>query len=134
MPPLFADRLAKAVQDKGSPLVVGLDPDLKRFPAQVLAAAREKTQDSRRQAAAAIVTFNESDFPPESVDPFEIDVLHPDAFLLDLLDLSPRLVIDELERQSTANRREPRTIAALLDTVARAGTPGFADEVRRLLA
>jgi len=84
--------------------------------------------------AAAIVTFNESDFPPDSVDPFEIDVVHPDAFLLDLLDLSPRLVIDDLEEQAAANRREPRTIAALLDTLARAGAPGFADEVRRLIA
>ena len=63
-----------------------------------------------RTGAAAIVTFNEADFPPTSVDPFEIDVIHPDAFLLDLLDLSPRLVIDELTQQAAANRRHPRTL------------------------
>jgi orotidine-5'-phosphate decarboxylase len=68
MPPVFADRLAQAVQDKGSPLVVGLDPDLKRFPDLVMAAAREQAQDPRREAAAAIIAFNEQVI--EAVAPF----------------------------------------------------------------
>lgn len=87
-----------------------------------------------RADAAAIVTFNEKDFPPESTEPFEVDVINPDTFLLDLLDLSPPLVIGELEHQAAANRRDPKTVAGLLDAVARAGAPGFADEVRRLIS
>ena len=83
-----------------------------------------------RASAAAIVTFNERDFPAESVDPFTIDVIHPDAFLLDLLDLAPRRVLDELEDQAAANRREPNSVAALLDALTRAGTPRFAEEAR----
>jgi hypothetical protein len=35
-----------------------------------------------------------------SVSPFELEVLHPDAFLLDQLDLDPRDVIDEPKMQA----------------------------------
>ena len=84
-----------------------------------------------RAGAAAIVTFNVDDFPEASVAPYEIEATHPDPFLLDLLDLAPRVVIDELARQATANRRDPRTLPGLLDVLARAGVPSFAGEVRR---
>lgn len=84
-----------------------------------------------RADAAAIVTFNIDDFPPASVDPFEIDVIDPDRFLLDQLDLAPSAVIEELEQQAVANRRDPKTLSGLLDALARAGAPAFADEVRR---
>ncbi|MXW30177.1 MAG: PIN domain-containing protein [Chloroflexi bacterium] len=83
-----------------------------------------------RSNAAAIVTFNLDDFPDSSVAPYEIDVIHPDRFLLDLLDLAPSTVIAELERQAAANRREPRTLSGLLDALGRAGVPLFGDEVR----
>lgn len=84
-----------------------------------------------RADAAAVVTFNIDDFPPASVDPFEIEVIHPDTFLLDQLDLAPPAVIDELQKQAVVNRREPKTLSGLLDALARAGAPSFADEVRR---
>ena len=84
-----------------------------------------------RSNAAAIVTFNLDDFPDSSVDPYQIDVVHPDDFLLDLLDLAPSIVVAELERQAAANRREPSTLSGLLDALRRAGVPSFGDEVRR---
>ncbi len=83
-----------------------------------------------RADAAAIVTFNMSDFPPLSVDSFEIDVIHPADFLLDLLDLAPLVVVGELERQAAANRRDPRTLASLLDVLERGGVAPFAEGVR----
>ena len=84
-----------------------------------------------RSDAAAIVTFNLTDFPSHSVDPYEIDVIHPSDFLLDLLDLAPSIVIAELEKQATANRLEPKTQGALLDALSKAGVPTFVDEIRR---
>jgi len=84
-----------------------------------------------RSDAAAIVTFNMKDFPLGSTDRFEIDVIHPADFLLDLLDLAPTVVISELEQQATANRRDPKTLNTLLDALTKAGVAGFADEVRR---
>ena len=87
-----------------------------------------------RADAAAIVTFNIGDFPTTSVDPFEIDVIDPDTFLLDQLDLAPSVVIDELRQQAAANKREPKTLSSVLEALARAGVPSFADEVRRRVA
>ena len=87
-----------------------------------------------RSDAAAIVTFNLADFPCQSIDRYEIDVIHPADFLLDLLDLAPSIVTAELEEQATANRLEPNTRGALLDALSRAGVPSFVDEVRRRTA
>lgn len=84
-----------------------------------------------RADAGAIVTFNTTDFPDHSVEDYKIEVIDPDTFLLDLLDLAPGAVIDELSRQAAANRRAPRTLPQLLDALERAGAPAFADEVRR---
>lgn len=84
-----------------------------------------------RADAGAIVTFNTTDFPDHSVEDDEIEVIDPDTFLLDLLDLAPGAMIDELSRQAAANRRAPRTLPQLLDALERAGAPAFADEVRR---
>lgn len=83
-----------------------------------------------RANADVVVTFNESDFPRESIEGFEIEVIHPSIFLLDLLDLDPKGVVDELEKQAAANRTEPKTLSALLRALEIAGVPEFAEEVR----
>lgn len=82
-----------------------------------------------RSDAAAVVTFNTSDFPASGVEPFAIEIVNPDEFLLDLLDLDPEAVIDELRAQAAANREDPKTLPALLRALARAGAPRFAAEV-----
>ena len=82
--------------------------------------------------AGAIVTFNDDDFPLPSTQDYGIQVMQPDAFLLDLLDLSPAVVVDELEQQAAAYRREPMTLEALLDALRTAQVPEFADEILRL--
>jgi predicted nucleic acid-binding protein len=107
------------------PLIDGLTCDPK--DRHVLAAAV-------RANAGAIVTFNTTDFPDDSIRPYAIEVIHPDTFLLDLLDLAPGAMVDELSRQAVANRRVPRTLPGTLDALERAGAPAFADEVRRRTA
>ncbi len=87
-----------------------------------------------RSKSEAIVTFNLRDFPAHSTEPHGVDVHHPDEFLLRLLETDALDVIDELERQAASNRRDPRTLRALLDALARVHVPEFADEVRRLRA
>jgi hypothetical protein len=84
-----------------------------------------------RANASCIVTFNTIDFPAASVDPFEVEVIDPDTFLLDQLDLAPGVVLDELVRQAAANRREPKTLRSMLDALAKAGVPLLADKVWR---
>ena len=74
-----------------------------------------------RPNAAAISTFNTSDFPPESVGPFALELVDPATLLLDQLDLALGPVTDELEQQTAANRRSPTTLSALVHSLTRAG-------------
>ena len=80
--------------------------------------------------ADVIVTFNLRDFPPESVERHRIEVQHPDDFLLNLHDLNPNAVRTELQAQADRNSAEPRTLTSLLDALANAGVPKFAESVR----
>ena len=52
-----------------------------------------------RSQAERIVTYNLADFPPGVPDDYDIQAIHPDAFLLDLVDLFPQPVLDVLRRQ-----------------------------------
>ena len=73
------------------------------------------------------------DFPPESTEPYGVEVLTSDQFLLELLDASPATVIRTLGRQAERYKRDPKTLDGLLTSLSRAGVRNFADEVRRLI-
>jgi predicted nucleic acid-binding protein len=64
--------------------------------------------DDRHVLAAAIheniptiVSFNVSDFTPTQLEPFEIEVKHPDAFLVSLFENNKASVLSLLERIRT---------------------------------
>ena len=78
-----------------------------------------------------VVTFNVRDFPVKSTEPHQISVVHPDAFLLDQLDLHPPMVERALVGQMTEAKRPPLTMGRLLGALGRAGVPAFAEEARR---
>lgn len=77
-----------------------------------------------------IVTFNTKDFPPESVESFGITVVHPQDFLLDQLDLYPRLVQDALLAQAATSQRPELSYHEVLGRLRRAGVGAFVDEVQ----
>ena len=81
--------------------------------------------------AGTVVTFNVRDFPQESLEPHNVEIIHPDDLLLDALDLAPSVVVEELEQQAAANRNSPFTLFEILDALSTAGAPRFADEIRR---
>jgi len=58
-----------------------------------------------RSGATVIVTVNLKDFPPASLAPYGIEVVHPDEFLLSQLDLDEEAVIDCLGEQREAYKR-----------------------------
>lgn len=58
-----------------------------------------------RGAAALIATANVRDFPPEALQSYDIEVVHPDEFLQDQLDLSETVVIECLQAQRAAYTR-----------------------------
>lgn len=86
-----------------------------------------------RARSGSLVTFNIRDFPPESINPYSIELLTADEFLLDLLDLAPPLVVRTLKAQAGGYKRDPRTTASLLTALEKGGVVRFADEVRRRL-
>jgi hypothetical protein len=67
--------------------------------------------------AQTIVTFNLKDFPPAALTPFEVEAAHPDAFVLDLIDLAPAKVVAAVREQASALKSPPRSLAELLDTL-----------------
>jgi hypothetical protein len=87
-----------------------------------------------RADAQAIVTANVSDYPASALGPLGLEAVHPDTFLMDQLDLSPPTVLQVIRDQAAHTARPrlaPRELTGLL---ARAGVPGFADEVLRLMS
>lgn len=78
-----------------------------------------------RGRADVIVTANVRDFPTKALEPMGIEVLHPDEFLLNQLDLAPDATIAVLQRQADAARRPAITPEVLLGHLARCGVPAF---------
>ena len=91
--------------------------------------------DDRHVVAAAIVgradvivTKNLKDCPRDYLATLHLDVMDPDEFLLDHLDLAPKNVVTILNEQSLATRSPSRTPRELLDILARSGAPRFSRE------
>lgn len=111
--------------------VIGYEPLVEAMPnhpkdRHVLAAAV-------RANAAAIVTFNLGDFAAEQLEPFAVDAVHPDEFLLNQLGLEPGVVTSTLVEQVARYRRPPRDVLSLLSALEASGVAEFAEEVRRHL-
>jgi predicted nucleic acid-binding protein len=86
-----------------------------------------------RGRADAIVTANLPDFPAKDLKSLDLEVIHPNDFLLDQLDLDPRTVIDVIREQAAHTRNPALEPVDVLARLARCGVHGFADEVGRLL-
>jgi predicted nucleic acid-binding protein len=84
-----------------------------------------------RGHAEMLVTFNTSDFPAQSTEPYDITVSHPDDFLLDQLDLHPAITIAVLKDQAAGYSSPTMTVEDLLGLLAAAGVPKFTSEARR---
>lgn len=116
----FPDAMVEGYSD----LIAGMTCDPK--DRHVLAAAV-------RANAEVLVTFNLKDFPVESTSAFEVEVVHPDDFLLDQLDLFPGGLISTLRHLIEIYDSPPVSMDELLQSLARAGVPKFANEVPRFL-
>jgi len=116
----FPDAMVDGYED----LIPGMTCDPK--DRHVLAAAV-------RANAEVLVTFNLKDFPADSTKAFDIEVVHPDMFLLDQLDLFPGLVVTTLRRLVAIYEDPAVTMDELLQSLARAGVPRFSNEVPRYL-
>lgn len=78
-----------------------------------------------RGNAVLIVTANIRDFPPDALEPYDIEAIHPDDFLQDQLDLSPALTLECLQRQRAEYTRPQFTFTEFYLTLAKT-VPEFA--------
>lgn len=86
-----------------------------------------------RGGAEVLVTFNTKDFPPASVEPFDLEIVHPDAFLLDQLDLYRAPTLRALVELVEGYDSPAMTVDDFLLALTRAGVPDFVDAVRSKL-
>lgn len=86
-----------------------------------------------RCGAQAIVTHNLKDFPAGKLEPYGVEALPPDEFVLDLLDLAPGAVLRVLNEQQSSLRNPPRTLEELIDTLENNGLLRSMAEARGLL-
>ncbi len=84
-----------------------------------------------RAHAQVIVTFNLRHFPEEALAPYGVVARHPDAFLTDLADRAPDLMVQTIERQAAALRNPPKSYDDILDNLT-GQVPRFAALMRRL--
>nr|WP_018119244.1 PIN domain-containing protein [Corynebacterium mastitidis] len=97
-------------------------------------------EDDRHVVAAAIqgradliVTANLKDFPSAELQRFSLTTQHPDEFLLNQLDVNPRLVMGALAHQAAATAHPRVTVNYILNDLSRCGARGFARAARSQL-
>ena len=85
-----------------------------------------------RAGAQAIVTFNLKDFPESQLVSYEIEAIHPDDFVLDLLDLWPAAVVNAVREQAAALKRPSMTPAQVLEILRSNGLVRSVAKLREL--
>ncbi|MFC8534493.1 PIN domain-containing protein [Streptomyces sp. NPDC057249] len=68
-----------------------------------------------RAKAQVIVTFNLKDFPGDALAPWDVEAVHPDAFLEAQIDLAPEIVYGEIQRIADSWKNPPGTVADVIE-------------------
>ncbi len=79
-----------------------------------------------------IVTFNLRDFPAENLKQYNIEPLHPDEFILRLLNFKFEGVCKAIEKQRIRLKNPPKTADEYLQTLVELGLPLSANRMREL--
>lgn len=81
--------------------------------------------------ASVIVTFNLKDFPPKSLKPYGVKAVHPDDFLVTLLELDSVSVCEAAESHRARLQKPPKTADQYLLTLANQGLGKAVELLRR---
>jgi predicted nucleic acid-binding protein len=85
-----------------------------------------------RGEAQLIVTMNLKDFPEEVLQKYEIEALHPDEFVLQLIELAPDVVMDAAETHRQSLKNPPKSIEEFLASLEAQGLPKSVATLRML--
>lgn len=80
-----------------------------------------------------IVTFNLRDFPVEAVAPYRIDIVSPDDFLLNVLDMFPKIAVEVIQEQAAELKRPPLSVDDVLAALSKCGATEFAQAVDNII-
>ena len=76
-----------------------------------------------RGGAQVIVTMNLRDFPDEVLQQYEMEAQHPDEFILQLIELTPDVVMDAAETHRQSLKNPPKSIEEFLASLEAQGLP-----------
>lgn len=114
-------------------------PDAMRDPPARLIEAMTNDQGDRHVLATAvhagsevIVSRNARHFPPDSLEPYGIEVQSVDEFLLNLLSVSEPTMAKVVQNVLARYKKPPYTVEQLLGIYA-TEAPGFADAIAQIL-
>lgn len=85
-----------------------------------------------RSGASFIVTFNLLDFPTMALAPYGVEAIHPDEFILQLIDLDAFEVLKAAYRQLSTLKNPPRTRDEYLNTLLKQGLRQSAASLKKL--
>lgn len=74
-----------------------------------------------RAKAQVIVTFNLKDFPPERLAAWDVEAVHPDAFVGAQIDLNDRIVYSAVQQIADSRPGASATVTDILDHLERDG-------------
>jgi len=84
-----------------------------------------------RSHADAIVTFDLKHFPEQSLAPYDIEVIHPDDFIIYQIEISPQHASDAFKRQRTTKSRPSLSVDDMLRQLRRCGLPQTAQTLEQ---
>jgi hypothetical protein len=85
-----------------------------------------------RGQAQVIVTMNLKDFPTEALQQYEMEALHPDEFILQVMELDPDAVLDAAETHRRSLKNPPKSIEEFLASLETQGLPKTVAALRML--
>jgi hypothetical protein len=76
--------------------------------------------------ASVIVTFNERDYPKDTLDAYGIHTRHPDQFMLDVDSIDPGVLLESAQSDLTHYQSPPLTVASYIEGLRSGGVPNTA--------
>lgn len=136
MTDMFRARWSDLIHDEWIRNLLKKRPDLTEEKLNITAIDLPDPDDRHVVAAAihtraeGIITFNLKDFPEESLEPFNIKAIHPDEFIMDLMDLNIGKVIEAARNHRRSLKNPPFTADAYLDCLLKQQLPQSVSRLR----